>query len=257
MSLPQFRGIPATFNVRGVQELCERIRLALTFAEGGYVGIGAAEGYRNNELVYREMQATRSTSWATRRSWFDGRSITTENLEGLIQCVAAKMIDEPGRTLMQRLAGIYVASHSTPNVDIRIPVAMIGVEMMSWNRLQNERDKSVKRVTTSKLLTMCLESYGIDTELPAGAESLDAFNGYDTAGSGPTAVCRIRNRLTHPPRSGFEWPDPDLLTTAWLLSLEYLALLGLRWLGYRGTYRSQFQWNGWPGSEIDVPGSSG
>lgn len=110
-----------------------------------------------------------------------------------------------------------------------------------------------------KLRTLMTESA---VDLRVHADRLPAATAYaasqqvDGARSadGADVVTRVRNRLVHPK----ETQEPvygvkGLVTDTWLLTRQYLALLVLRSIGYRGSYQDLSRSNRWAGETEPVP----
>jgi hypothetical protein len=148
-------------------------------------------------------------------------------------------------------------------LDVRIPVACSGLELLAWAVLQRwqwlTRD-GLGRLPAAGRVRLLLQWAGIRVELPAQLGALAARRGRlgqpDMAG--PELVFDVRNGLVHPPKriEEPEWPDPNELFEAWQLATWYLELVVVRLLGYQGEYRSRLRLEGWTYDTELVPWST-
>jgi hypothetical protein len=137
-----------------------------------------------------------------------------------------------------------VANGSEP-LDIRIPVACSGLEMLAWAVLQREQSVDPRELYNAGMVAQRLLQWaGIPVEprtFPALAARRDRLHETDWAAA--DVVFNVRNKLVHPPRrlNEPEWPTHDELLEAWQLVTWYLELAILRAL------RRPVHLAAWPG----------
>lgn len=251
------RSDASIFSIEDAQAAREWLFDALTFASGRLVGFAMAQGFVDRKPVYLEARCTRVEPWNTRRSWWDQRDSDSANLADLCSRWAAASKDDRTSELLRRVTGSYAAALKPEPLDIAVPVAGIGVELMVWELIQ-QRDQLLStdefdRLSFASRIRLAIRSAGIPTLLPEECKALQDFTVGAELTDGAHAFAVVRNRLVHPPKRKQSWPPPDVMTEAWFLGMEYLALLVLAALGYVGDYRSQFNYSGWMGAEISVP----
>lgn len=230
---------------------------ALTFATGRVVGFAVAQGHRDGIPMFIEASCTKADPWKTRRSWWDQRSVGNADLAELCSRWAEAAKDDRTQRLLRRASGCYTSALTPEPLDTAVPIAGIGVELMVWE-LAHQRNQLLstaefERLSLASRLRLALNSIGISTTLPTECSALHAHVAGSEVPDGPFAFADVRNRLVHPPKKQRGWPARDVMTEAWLLGVEYLALLVLHALGFQGKYRSQFNYNGWAGTEVPVP----
>lgn len=253
------RSDSSTFGVDDARAARGWLFDALTFATGRIVGFALAQGYRNGTPVFLEAKCTKADAWKTRRSWWDQRCLDDADLAELCTRWAATSQDERTKSLLRRAAGSYATALAPEPLDTAVPIAGIGVELMVWE-LVHQRDQLRSTVEFDGLsfasrVRLALRSAGVSADLPEECSALRAHVARAELSDGPYAFTDVRNRLVHPPKKKRGWPPSDVMTEAWMLGVEYLALLILAALGYEGRYRSQFDYSGWRGTEVPVPWS--
>jgi hypothetical protein len=234
---------------------------ALSFAAGQFVGFAVAQGYVSNSPVYIEASCTKTAVWRTRRSWWDGRAPSDADLAQLCTRWAQLAEEDRTREVLRRAAGSYVAALTPDPLDTVVPVAGIGIELMVWE-LIHQRDQLMStdefdRLSFASRMRLALRAAEVPSPLPSECTALRSHLSAVEIADGPQAFAGTRNRLVHPPTKKRGWPGLDEMTEAWMLGCEYLALLILSALGFTGQYRSQFNYSGWPGSEVTVPWAPG
>jgi hypothetical protein len=167
------------------------------------------------------------------------------------------------RALLQVVdrAGRHLLAANGPEVlDVRIPVACSGLELLGWAVLQRQqwltRD-GLGRLPAAGRVRLLLQWASIPVELPTQFGALAARRGRlgQTDAAGPEVIFDVRNNLVHPPRriEEPEWPGHSELFEAWQLATWYLELAVIRLLGYEGEYVSRLRLGGWIGDTELVP----
>jgi hypothetical protein len=165
---------------------------------------------------------------------------------------------------VDRAVNHLLAANGSEALDVRIPVACSGLELLSWAVLQRQQ-----WLTTNALgqlrdadprVRLLLKWAGIPVDLPDYFGALAARRSRigRREWAGPEVVFNIRNGLMHPPKSidEPEWPSSDEMVEAWQLSIWYLELAIVRLLGYQGHYSSRLRLNRMVRDTESVPWSA-
>ncbi|MFC5819861.1 hypothetical protein [Nonomuraea harbinensis] len=168
--------------------------------------------------------------------------ILAHGFTGLVQDVATQKI-------VSRAIRYWMAANARGVVlDVKIPVACSGLELLAWTVLQQRgwlTAESVNKLNVAANLRLLLYSMDIPVALPAGFDALAKRNGAYHGGTakGPELIFAVRNDLVHPAKKAakLEWPSSPELTEAWRLSMWYLELVILRLLDYQGGHLSRLK----------------
>lgn len=244
-----------------IEDLAWRLHVMLGLLAGQNASIGAVAGTDQASRVRwarwsvgRRIGTSRPSSWCALPFMREAIPAIAEGFSRLDDDAAlVKSVD--------RAASYYMSASGGQEVlDVRIPIACIGLEILGWAVLQ--RGKWIGRDALNKLseggvLRILLRSLGIPTEVPADCTHLTAqLSALGSADwGGPEIIFKVRNQLVHPPKNmdSPEWPSGDLLFEAWQLSTWYLELALLATLGYSGKYQSRLRRGGFVGDLEDVP----
>jgi hypothetical protein len=148
------------------------------------------------------------------------------------------------------LAQSYVASNRGGFLEQRITIAFAALELLSWQRAVLEGgadpDKHDKKKGADWRLRALLTNAKVPiAPVPAHLSALKAFAHDEGLGDAPKAVAEVRHRLTHPKVLEDLYDRGRLLTEAWMLTVRYLELLILHWVGYTGRIVDRTK-PGWP-----------
>jgi hypothetical protein len=147
------------------------------------------------------------------------------------------------------LAQAYVASNRGGFVEQRITVAFAALELLSWQRavLEGSADpvKHENKKAAWRLRAMLKAAKIPISPIPAHLPALKAFAKKEGHSDAPQAVAEVRHRLTHPKVLDDLYDREHLLTEAWWLTVRYLELLILHWVGYTGGVVDRTK-RGWP-----------
>lgn len=240
-----------------VQVLIRQVFTLLRFTAGGGITVGPRVG----------LDASGATVWAwwgpgrTEKSvwrWCPNNLVNTA-LPEIADGISALSVDQGLYECVDRAVSLLLATNEGV-LDTRIPIACIGLELLSWAVLQHKAgltkadlESRSAGINVHKLLDWA----GIDAALPGDHTALAArlarVNNADWAG--PEVVFNVRNALVHPPKqiTDPEWPEWKELVEAWQLATWYLEVVLLRVLGYQGEYTSRLQLRGWEGQTEPLP----
>jgi hypothetical protein len=142
-----------------------------------------------------------------------------------------------GHDQQEYLAQAYVASNRGGFVEQRLTTAFAALELLSWQRAVLEGEADPNRHDSKRAdqrLRAMLTKAKVPISVPGHLTALVAFAHDEGLGDGPKSVTEVRHRLTHPKAPGDLYDRRPLLTDAWLLTVRYLELLILHWVGYTG-----------------------
>lgn len=153
---------------------------------------------------------------------------------------------------------LIAANHSSTTVEARIMLALATVDYLSWvkcvlsgKRTRTQHAKSRADEHLRELLEEASIPREIPGELPALAQLAIAIG--KTPPDGPTVLMHLRNLLAHPKDAGEPYRIQSLISDAWQLAMQYVELLFLHELEYRGQYGPRYPANRWTHDRQPVP----
>jgi hypothetical protein len=241
---------------QSIERLYRQLFLMLGFVAGREVGIGpvcgldAAGHIRWAEWIDMRMRPGKTaTRWCSREAAADALPLLADGLAGLSR-------DPQMEAVVDRGINHTFAANGDEVLDVRIPVACSGVELLAWAVLQRHCSLSKKTLEEMSAATMAIKLLtwaGITTELPDQFDALAARRrARNPAWSAPDVLFNVRNKLVHPPPSltDAEWPSANEMIDAWKLATWYLELVLLRLLDYDGKYWSRLK-KGHSGGDLE------
>jgi hypothetical protein len=238
--------------------------LLLSLIAGQEIGVGPVVGLdAAGRVLWADWYAPRFRPGQSAAWRWCPKHLMNQALPALATGLSS-LADDPALQQVVDRAGHHLLAANGPEVlDVRIPVACSGLELLGWAVLQRHqwltRD-GLAKLPASARVRLLLQWAGIPVELPAQFHELAArrrrLSKPDLAG--PELVFDVRNSLVHPPKRIEEpdWPDHDELVEAWQLATWYLELAVVRLLGYQGEYVSRLRLEGWIGDTDLVPWSA-
>jgi hypothetical protein len=255
------RDLPLGLDV--TERLCNQMSLLLSLIAGQEIGVVPVVGVdAAGRVVWADWGAPRFRPEQSAWRWCP-RDQVNQALPALATGLSS-LADDPALQQIVNRAGRHLLAANGPEVlDVRIPVACSGLELLGWAVLQRQqwltRD-GLGRLSASGRVRLLLQWAGIPVELPTHFGALAARRGRlgqpDVAG--PEGIFDVRNNLVHPPKriEEPEWPGNNELLEAWQLATWYLELAIVRLLGYEGGYVSRLRLRGWIGDTELVPWST-
>jgi hypothetical protein len=241
-----------------IQRLVRRVFLLLRLVGSGGIGIGPRVGMTHDgEVVWASWGASRSEPAGQR--WCPDQQVLTA-VPVLAKGIAALAKDDGLEACVDRAVSLLLATNSPGVLDVKVPVACTGLELLAWAVLQHRQwltPEALNGLTAGARARLLMMWAGIPIELPGDYKSLAARRGRigQPAMAGPELIYEIRNRLIHPPKklSDPEWPAWEEQFEALQLANWYLELAVLRVLGYDDNYASRLKANSWAGAVEPVP----
>jgi hypothetical protein len=233
-------------------EECEPVltayQLASSFVLGRFTCPALAEEARDDDgrLVWREWGARLADPLGGVDAWWNW---TAAPIADPVRLLGGRLLDPMRGRVARHLAQSYVASNRGGFVEQRITVAFAALELLSWQRavLEGGADpKKHQNEDADRRLRAMLKMAKIPiSPIPAHLPALKVFAKNQGHGDAPKAVAEVRHRLTHPKVLDDVYDRDGLLTEAWWLTVRYLELLILHWVGYTGGVIDRTK-RGWP-----------
>lgn len=254
------KAIPHSFPVTEDQIalLIRRVFTLLRFVTSDGVGIGPRVGLDNGgRVVWVEWVASYSEFAGWR--WCSDREVLTA-LPALADGLS-NLSDDPGlEACVDRAISFLLAVNEPGLLDVKIPIACSGLELLGWSILQHRQwltPDDLGKLSAGARTRLFLQWASIPINLPSGFDALTAWRGRQGRPhvAGPELIFEVRNRVVHPPKrlSDPEWLQPDELWEAFRLATWYLELALLRILNYNGEYVSCLQLTGWTWKTEPMP----
>ena len=246
-------------NVGMLEELRWRTFILLSLVAGREIGVGPTCGIdTENRVVWLETGAPRLRAGKPGVAWCP-RHLVASAIPTLAHGFAA-LSDEATVKILDRAIGHLLAAGGGEVLDIRIPMATAGLELISWSILQQRGwldTDALSRLPAAARTRLLLQWAGIPVEIPDAFRALSARRSRVGRADwgGPEVLFNVRNALVHPPKRSDEpgWPHSDELLESWQLATWYLELTVLRVLGYNGSYWSRLRLGRWATDVEPVP----
>lgn len=231
-----------------VSLLQRRLFAVLGLIAGREVAIGPVCGLDAHEVVvWADWGAPRVRPGKSVAAWCQPQ-LVPEALPAVAAGYTKACADPAQELIIERAINILMAADSSEVLDVRIPVATSGLELLAWAVLRRETGMSKKafdRLSAGEAFARLCEWAAIPRAIPESLPSLTARLERigEALWDGPEIVFNVRNRLVHPPGSHRdpEWPLGEELADTWQLSTWYLQMAVLRLLGYNGDHWSRLR----------------
>lgn len=239
-----------------IEKLTYRLFILLSLIASREVGIGPACGLdRDGGVVWAEWGPPRLRPGRMGAGWCPRHLIPT-TLPAIAEGYSELAVDAALEAVVQRAVNHLVFADSPEVLDVRIPIACAGLELLSWAVLRGHEwvgQDTFQLMKAAPGVRLLLRWAEIPAEIPdhfhALARRKASFGSVDWGG--PEVLFNVRNLLIHPPKKldDPDWPDTEEMVEAWQLATWYLQLAILRIFGYRGDYGSRLRL---PRSEMAV-----
>jgi hypothetical protein len=258
------------FTAEECQPLLSAYQLAGSFVLGRFTCPALAEARdHSGRLLWREWGARLADPLGGVDAWWNPAAAA---IADPVRLLGERFLDPKRGRVARHLAQSYVASNRGGFLEQRITIAFAALELLSWQRavlegradpVKHERGKKADQ----RLRALLKEAKIPMSPIPAHLPALKAFAHDEGHGDAPKAVAEVRHRLTHPKMLAEVrhrhthlkvledlYGREQLLTEAWWLTVRYLELLILHWVGYTGGVVDRTK-RGWP--QVDaVPWAS-
>jgi hypothetical protein len=250
-------------DLDATERLVDQVFLLLSLIAGQEIGTGPVVGVdAAGRVVWADWYAPRFRPEQSAWRWCP-RDQVNQALPALATGLSSLVDDRALLQVVDRAGRHLLAANGPEVLDVRIPVACSGIELLGWAVLQRQqwltRD-GLGRLPAAGRVRLLLQWAGIPVELPTQFDALAARRGRlgQPDFAGPEVLFDVRNNLVHPPRriEEPEWPHHDELLEAWQLATWYLELAVIRLLGYEGEYVSRLRLGGWDLDTETVPWST-
>jgi hypothetical protein len=253
--------LPADAKAVGV--LTGQLFDILSFVVGTETAVAAVVGLDSaDQVVWAEWGAPRTGATGSQLRWCPKR-LVSDAIPALAKGFTVLAADPGLEACLDRAIGLWLAANGSGVMDVRVPMACSGLDLLGWAILQHQQwltADGLGKLSVAARTRLLMHWAGVPVELPAHFTALPArLRSFSLLGSGPEMVFEIRNRVVHPPKklNDPEWPNSEELLEAWQLATWYLELTILRVLGYSGEYSTRLQLRGWEGATEPVPWQQG
>jgi hypothetical protein len=245
------KAVPQTGEIErsDMEKLNRRLFLLLSFIANREVGAGAVAGVdRSGEVVWSSWAPPRINSQRAPIRWCP-ELLIGEALPMLGSGFSAFHSDEAMVEIVDRAIGYSLAANENVLLDVKIPIACSGLELLAWAVLQRKgvmrSGDERRKLGPDGMVRLLLDWAGIPMAVPATMKELEYRREQhcEKVSGGPEVLFNVRNGLVHPPKrlDDPEWPNPEELFHAWQLSTWYLELGLLKTLDYDGDYWSRLR----------------
>jgi hypothetical protein len=228
-----------------VQRLRQRLFTLLSFVAGQQIGVMPIVGLDGDgQLVWAEWGSPRFDGFEQRTWRWCPTHTVSQVLPTLAQAVC-ELANVPAlEKVFDRAVNYLLVANGPGFLDVRIPVACSGLELLGWAVLQREQwltTDAFGKLTAGHVAQLLCQWAGIPVDLPDHYAALRRRPTGQQDWAGPDIVFKVRNDLVHPPRKLDDpaWPTHEALFQACQLTTWYLELAILRLLDYKGGYRSR------------------
>lgn len=252
-----------TFTPAQSEPLLGCLQFGLSFALGRWVPPAIPVGFRNEDRLWETWAPWHCDPPAGGMAWWYDQS--GRDLTSFLRCLLPAFEDPDRVFTTQMLLSSAVLSVREGFVEQRIMTAFSALELLAWSELvlsgktsKTKYDDLSAEAKLGQLVHAATIDPNIDgASLPVLRQFATVEAGSGSAWDGPTAVTRVRNRITHPVNPQRRvYHLKGLVTDTWLLTRHYLVLLILHSLGYEGNYQKHLGPGGWKGDTAPVPWAS-
>ena len=235
------------FTAQECEPVLRAYQFATSFVLGRFTCPALAEARdESGRLVWREWGAPLADPLGGVTAWWNR---TAAPIADPVRLLGERLLDLKRGRVARHLAQSYVASNRRAFMEQRITVAFAALELLSWQRavLEGGADpvKHQNKNADWRLRAMLKDAKIPVSPIPARLPALKAFAKKEGHSDAPKAVAEVRHRITHPKVLEDLYDRDQLLVEAWWLTVRYLELLILHWVGYAGRVIDRTK-RGWP-----------
>jgi hypothetical protein len=233
-----------------VEKLHRRLFFLLSLIASREVGVGPVCGVDGAEgVIWLDCGPLRVRPGPPGVRWCPNVRVSSA-LPKLAEGFAAVSADEAMERVLHRAINHLLAASGQEVLDVRIPVACAGLELLGWAILQRQDwlgTDALSKLSAGTITRLLLQWASVPVAIPDHFTALAARRSRISQASwaAPEVLFNVRNALVHPPKrlDEPEWPSSDELVESWQLATWYLELVLLRLLEYDGDYWSRLRLN--------------
>ena len=235
-------------SIGDIERLRDRLYVLLSFVAGREIGIAPICGLdAEGVVVWADWGAPRLRPGEA-SAWWCPPLMAPAALRDLADGFGQIAADPALEKVVRRAVDHLLSADSTEVLDVRIPVASSGLELLSWAVLRRHGwlgPDSFQQLTAAARVRLLLQWAEVPTSLPDDFSALIARRDrlQQAEWEGPEVLFNVRNGLIHPPRrlSDPEWPSLDEMIESWQFGTWALQLVLLRLFGYADNYWSRLR----------------
>lgn len=232
-----------SFKTKKIDEIIQRISVALSFSCGRYVSIPNSYGYKDSINVFRAWYKMYSSDYKFVYKWTSTIS-NYHNFEKYFSLICKKMEDSYYYQAILNILDWYIEAINGNNLANNIISIQTALEMLSYIVLvETEAVFSAKEFDShpaSHNIRTLLNICSINTSLTQVPEfSSDIINNFS---DGVDVITYYRNSVVHPSKRKvnfiFEFEE---MWNIILLGINYIELIILYLINYKGEYTNRFK----------------
>ncbi|MGI5180577.1 hypothetical protein ACQEVZ_30115 [Dactylosporangium sp. CA-152071] len=250
----------STFDAESARLLLDALRLSFSFAAGRWVSPTLTVGFDTADAEVWRWWVTPICAPYEKTGSPIISPLVFADVEAFLKASVAKLHGGNAHNTTRFQFQFATQTSNLGFVENRIFAAFPAIENLSWETFVLGGVIAKKDFEDSKvwptarrlreLLTRAQIPLDLDQKRLPALYQLAQEKGND----GPEAATWVRNRLIHP-KDPYDriYTRESLVVEAWQLSREYICLLVLHAIGYRGGYLSPIPPHGWLGDPAPVP----
>jgi hypothetical protein len=230
----------ARFSVADGRDVLEALNLFLSLARGLWTPPLLPVGYDGQAIVWREWIGRTSSPWRATFAWFSPWQPQT--LTDAWPLFMQRWQDSQWRDSLTLGIWWYIEANGEATAETSLLLCQVALELFSWVILVQEQAqltrKQHKDTSAEDNIRALLQWAQIPLAIPAEHATLTQYAAAEGWADGPTALIRLRNKLTHPGGKAatiFAVPAEARVELR-QLALWYVELVLLRFQDYRGDY---------------------
>ncbi len=257
-----------SFDMTQVHAILDPFRDLLSFLDSGWCAPLFPIGIRDGKIAWIIYETILPSPWMGRHRLIKSFIDYNELIDAFKRLVEIKAIDADATLRLGTAIGMYIdARHATTQTTALI-LAQAALELLvslfadcRIELLEEFYKKNIEFKHADVRLRWLLENLRIPTDIPDKLTNLQAYRAKNKDlkdADGPKILTYMRNGLIHPTGKkikraiGLQVEEQSAIFDASTLSIEYVALIILRFLGYNGNYASLVESTIKPVPWIDV-----
>jgi len=190
----------ARFSVADGRDVLEALNLFLSFARGFWTPPFLPVGYDDGAIVWREWIGRTSSPWRATFAWFS--TWHPQALADAWVLFKGRWDDADSRDSLKLGIWWYIEANGTTTAETSLLLCQVALELFSWVILVQELAQLTKKqhrgAHAEDNIRDLLQWTQIPLAIPPEHAALAHLAKAEGWGDGPTALVRLRNKLTHP-----------------------------------------------------------